>query len=75
MIRSGVSDDPEYRLSTHERCSDPCPSFRTRIEDDPQFAFVGFWGPYVETAEGSRVAEGHRAVERFLVEHWLSSED
>jgi len=50
------------RISTHERCSNPCPEFRDRIEGHEEFEFDGFWGPRIKTAQDETIAEGHKSL-------------
>lgn len=58
------SDEFEFplQISTHEKCSNPCPEFRERASGREEFEFIGMWGPLVETATGEKIAEGHKGV-------------
>lgn len=62
------------KISTHERCSTPCPAFRDRITGHDEFEFNGFWGPYIETADGDTIAEGHKSLS-VVLDAVLGAED
>lgn len=70
MVESSEIDEDEFefplRISTHERCGDPCPEFRERISGREEFEFIGMWGPKVETANNETIAEGHESVRLVL---------
>lgn len=59
---NGNGFDFPLRISTQERCSDPCPEFRERIEGSDEFEFIGMWGPFVKTANKETIAVGHKIV-------------
>ncbi|MFC3958073.1 hypothetical protein [Halovivax cerinus] len=62
----GTKFDGPLRFMTHERCSDPCPEFRDRIDGSDAFEFCGMWGPIIETTDRETIAEGHESLRLVL---------
>jgi len=69
------SSELPYRISTHERCPDPCPQIREVVMDHPDFEFIGTRGPFIDTGDDEiEIATGHREVHIFLREYFFDEE-